>query len=390
MGRIYMLVLAFVPFIFGSARGASNERQLLYYLMKKVEKGYIITFATLKNLRQWNRREYNLNKAKIVPIPVFFPDLYIFIAPVISIILSTLMYLLGIARKLAFIYVRGSFSSLGFLLYKELAEKTAVKFSAFIEEEIPYRRIKRIISIFFKTYDKLALARAKKIITPSPLFYLELIKKYKIIPREPPIIIPAGIDLRLINTVKRKIISRKKDATINVGFVGSLYWWQGVHLLVQAIAILKKKIKNIRLIIIGDGHQRKLIEHLCKKVSIEYEITGFLPYIEALKRFLELDILVVPRLRTTNTELIIPKKVIEAWALGIPVVTTYHRVYSYYGVKNFKHVIFCEPNPSSIVKAILCLINNEELRNRLIINGYRMAEKFHYEKLVSKFLIHYM
>jgi len=136
--------------------------------------------------------------------------LYIFIAPVISIILSTFIYLLGIARKLAFVYIRGTFSSLGFLFYKKLAEKTIVKISAFVEEEIPYKKIKKIVSIFFKTCDKLALVRAKKIIVPSPLFYLELVKKYRIIPREPPIIIPAGIDLCLINMVKRKNVIEKK------------------------------------------------------------------------------------------------------------------------------------------------------------------------------------
>jgi len=138
----------------------------------------------------------------------------------------------------------------------------------------------------------------------------------------------------------------------------------------------------MRLLIIGDGRQRKLIEDLCKKVSVNYEITGFLPYIEALKRFLELDMLVVPSLRDINRETIIAKKVIEAWALGIPAITTYHPVYSYYGAKNFEHIIFCEPNPLSIAKAMLSLINNEELRKRLIINGYRMAEKFHYERII--------
>ena len=121
-------------------------------------------------------------------------------------------------------------------------------------------------------------------------------------------------------------------------------------------------------------------------VNIPYEITGFLPHEEALKHLAILDVMVLPRKRTPTTEAIIPLKVIEAWALGIPVIITKHEVFTRTHIKDREHVVYCEPEPSNIANAILLVLKNEEIKKRLSKNGPKLAERFRYDKIADRLL----
>jgi glycosyltransferase involved in cell wall biosynthesis len=68
--------------------------------------------------------------------------------------------------------------------------------------------------------------------------------------------------------------------------------------------------------------------------------------------------MVLPRRKTPTTESGIPIKVVEAWALGVPVIVTKHQVFLDYRIKNYEDVIYCEPEPNSIANAILTLLTN--------------------------------
>ena len=122
---------------------------------------------------------------------------------------------------------------------------------------------------------------------------------------------------------------------------------------------------------------------MCKVLNISYKITGFLSHEEALKHLAMLDIMVLPSKRISTTELNIPIKIIEAWALGIPIVATKHRVFIEMSFKDGEHLVYCEPNPRDVAKAILRLINDEELRRKLSKIGPKLARKFNYDKIAD-------
>jgi glycosyltransferase involved in cell wall biosynthesis len=86
----------------------------------------------------------------------------------------------------------------------------------------------------------------------------------------------------------------------------------GVDILVRARVLLKDRVLNLRLVIIGDGQLRDPIEKLCRSLNIPLVISGFLPHVEALKLLSSLDVMVLPRRRTPTTESVIPIKVVEA------------------------------------------------------------------------------
>jgi len=198
--------------------------------------------------------------------------------------------------------------------------------------------------------------------------------------------ISAGVNLSLAEKVKRQISKSSLKDTVDIGFLGSLAWWQGVDILVQAAAILKEKVPNLRIVIIGDGESRHSVEELCKSLDIPYEITGFVSHEDALKRLGTLDIMVLPRKKTPTTESVMPIKVIEAWTLGVPVIVTKHQVFLDNQIKDNEDVIYCEPEPYSVANAIFTLLTNNELRKKLQTNGPKLARQFDYSELTERLL----
>ena len=182
-----------------------------------------------------------------------------------------------------------------------------------------------------------------------------------------------------------KLMDKGKKYKPLICFLGSLTWWQGVDLLAKAVVLLVKRYSTpVKLLIIGDGPLRSEISRILKLTNVEFEITGFLPHIEALKLLGKSDVLVVPRKYSSITESCIPIKVIEAWALGVPVIITKHKILLTMGLKNMEHVMYCQPDPQSIAQSILSILNDAKLRNALSCSGLRVAQNFDYDTLAQR------
>jgi glycosyltransferase involved in cell wall biosynthesis len=105
-----------------------------------------------------------------------------------------------------------------------------------------------------------------------------------------------------------------------------------------------------------------------------------------LKRLSGCRVLVLPRRRSTTTEAVIPLKVIEAWALGVPVVATRHEVFEFYGLKDMEDLVYCEPTPKSVADAIGKVLLSENVRVMLSERGLIIAQRFDYYTLAKRVL----
>ena len=144
-----MRVLALVPSFYGYTGDAVNERQLLTALSRKVEKMYVITFVSARQVFT-KRRDLRLNLPKnivIIPLPNLAKIFVAYIA-IIGLVSSLL-------KKVDLIYIRGSFLSMGFLTFRPLAEKTVVKIPAIVEDEYIDGLKKRIIGKLADIFDRL-------------------------------------------------------------------------------------------------------------------------------------------------------------------------------------------------------------------------------------------
>ena len=158
-----------------------------------------------------------------------------------------------------------------------------------------------------------------------------------------------------------------------------------MDILVKAVAKIKHLIdKPVKLLIVGDGSERRRIEKLCVELNVNCHITGFLKHEEALRYLLNFDVLVVPRVRISSTESVIPIKVVEAWALGVPVITTRHKIYNYIGLKDYEDIVFCKLDPDDVANKLLIVLTDKELRKRLSERGTRIAESYFYDRIVER------
>lgn len=362
-------------------------------IAKKIEKCYVVTFVGFKQFltkRRMDLKLRRLNNLTVIPIPI--PQahpLILFLAMVcLSCFISVSIVLLNALgrMKMNLIYTRNSFLSIGFLTFRSLAEKTIVKISAITEEELMVgSTMKFLIGKLSSLLDRLALAKAKKVAVHNILFYKKLVRIRSFKNFNNCIEVPPGVDLNLIRKLRDQMVSEPMRSSINIGFLGSLKWWQGADVVVQAIALLKNHLPRIRLYFIGDGELKYEIEKMCKALNISYKVTGYLPHEEAIKYLRILDIMVMPRKRTITTESVIPLKLIESWAFGIPVIVTAHEALTN-RYRDCEDLLYVEPVPEEVASKILLLLSNKPLREKLSRRGVFLAEEFSYDNIAKTIL----
>lgn len=152
---------------------------------------------------------------------------------------------------------------------------------------------------------------------------------------------------------------------INIISVGSFVKRKGFHILIDSVRELSKEY-DIHLILIGGGKEYNNL----KSQSQDLNVTLYdrLDQSEINRLLLESDIYVQPSLREG-----MPRTILEAMASKLPVVAS--NISLIPGtVKHLETGLLIEPfNHKEITLAISLLINDEDLRNRLVKNAYEMV-----------------
>lgn len=103
-----------------------------------------------------------------------------------------------------------------------------------------------------------------------------------------------------------------------IGFVGSFFSFEGLPLLVQAFATVQRCHHGARLVLVGDGEDRALVERTIAELGLAdfVTVTGRVPHAEVSDFYAAMDVLVYPRYRSALTETISPLKPLEPMAMG--------------------------------------------------------------------------
>ncbi|MFA5051950.1 MAG: glycosyltransferase family 4 protein [Patescibacteria group bacterium] len=124
-----------------------------------------------------------------------------------------------------------------------------------------------------------------------------------------------GVDLRVYSLKERRW---DQSARFNIGCVARLEGEKGVEFLIQAVKIILEFIPFVRLIIVGDGSERKKLVWLSERLDLK-EIIQWVGYQrEVNKWYSYFDALVLPSVRRESFGMAL----VEAMASGIPVVGT--------------------------------------------------------------------
>ena len=149
-------------------------------------------------------------------------------------------------------------------------------------------------------------------------------------------LLPNPLDIR--NIRKNVTPVRKSGLTVKLVFVGRLSYQKGLDRVLE----LFSKVDNINLSIIGQGSQRKLLEHLVKDNKLEDKITfcGFIP--SPYNMIAGADYLLLPS-RWEG----MPNCVLESLALGTPVIA-------------FKDILTLKDLTFNITNKTITMLDNEE------------------------------
>lgn len=114
------------------------------------------------------------------------------------------------------------------------------------------------------------------------------------------------------------------DGAQVLGFCGSFYGYEGLDLLLQAVASLAPELPALKVLLVGGGPQEQALQALCSELAIGDRVifAGRVPHDQVQRYYRLIDVLVYPRKPNRLTELVTPLKPLEAMAQGKIVVAS--------------------------------------------------------------------
>ena len=177
----------------------------------------------------------------------------------------------------------------------------------------------------------------------------------------------------------------EKDLNINVEhekaiiYTGQLRAYKGVDILIRALPMVKKKVKDFKCYIIGGGdssHElRKMVTDL--GVSNLVEFTGFLSHDKLKDYYQKSEIFVFPVIWHEP----FGRSLLEAMNYGLPVIASENIEHEIIGDAG---LIYRNNDPKELAEKIIYLFENEKERKKLSNNAKKKIVDYYPEKIVPK------
>lgn len=131
-------------------------------------------------------------------------------------------------------------------------------------------------------------------------------------------VVPNSVDLRRV----RCSGPRQPEPGL-VLTVARLVEKKGIGDLIAACAMLTRRGRPVRLEIVGEGPERRSLEASARSLCLDVAFRGALPQEQVLERYQQAEVFCLPCVvASTGDRDGLPTAVLEAMALGVPVITT--------------------------------------------------------------------
>ena len=182
-----------------------------------------------------------------------------------------------------------------------------------------------------------------------------------------------GQELESTLDVSRKSLNIESSAFL-LGFVGSIFPWHGVDLIIDAVQHLQQEGKNVQALIVGDGEIRGALEEDVKTLGLSncIQFTGTVQHKDTFAYTRLCDALVMPKSNAYGS----PVKIFEYGLIGktciVPNVAPVNEVF-----KHGQHGWVADSNPEAIVTAIKSVIESPEKAEKYADNWHRKVTSTH-------------
>jgi len=236
--------------------------------------------------------------------------------------------------------------------------------------------IARITEKLTKCFVKQYLANSESVKN----FYVENIG----VEKEKITVIPNGIDVDFYDNVKIDCNLRRSFGIDDTDFViiciANLHINKGHRYLLEAFENIYKENENIKLLLVGDGNEKKNLLSQIKNYNSKNNILFLGKRTDVLQLLKISDIFVLPTFFEGMSNAII-----EAMVSDVPIITT-NIPENQDLIENEKSgILFPVNDVASLTKAMELLIADETLRKKLSQNAKQEAEKrFNIKKVASQ------
>ena len=161
-------------------------------------------------------------------------------------------------------------------------------------------------------------------------------------------------------------------------FIGTLFDFSGLDFLIQHFPEILECCPETKLLIVGDGVQRKILEKLIAENYLKDKviITGFQPYDE-MPRYINLAIICIsPFLNNKITRDIFPSKIVQYLACGKSVVSSRLQGLQEVIAGEKQGVVYYNDIPDMITQ-LLVLLKSTKQRNTIGKAGLIYAQQKH-------------
>ncbi|MFH1346806.1 MAG: glycosyltransferase [Spirochaetota bacterium] len=232
------------------------------------------------------------------------------------------------------------------------------------------------------------------VINPSQSLTDALKEKGLKVPTE---IIRNSIDTDLfqpVSNAKEKNLIKKSFGVEDksIVYMGRLSYEKSIDKVIKAFALMLEKSPDLKLMLVGDGPEKKKLEDLAKELKIENKIifTGFL-YKNGLIKALQANDVFLSACKNEN----MPLSVAQAMATGLPLVVVKENGLAEL-VKENINGFFCKTdNPEDMAEKTLKLLSNTGLLKKFGAGSRKMAMEYSngkitnlliesYKKIISK------
>ncbi|WP_420593599.1 glycosyltransferase [Deinococcus sp.] len=169
-----------------------------------------------------------------------------------------------------------------------------------------------------------------------------------------------GIDVSVFSPVAE--LSREPL----VLFVGRCVEKKGIAHLLRAMQAVQLRVPDAQLVVIGDGPLRPELETLASELRLNCRFLGVQPSEEVRTWMRSAQVFCVPSITASNGDTEgLPTVILEALAIGLPIVTTDSAGNPEAVQHGQTGLVVPEKDEAALASALLCLLEDEALRERL-------------------------
>ena len=195
---------------------------------------------------------------------------------------------------------------------RALWEDAAVDHGTTREGGVQYR-----LSRYLET---IALSKADEVTTICEGLRHEIVSRG--IPSHKVTVIPNAVDPTSFRIHSEPEIALRQNLGLEghtvLGFIGSFYAYEGVDLLIDALALLLPRRPEMRVLLVGGGPAEEALRTRAAQLRLDKQVifAGRVPHHDVSRYYNVIDLLVYPRKAMRLTELVTPLKPLEAMAQG--------------------------------------------------------------------------